>query len=134
MFAMKNCNRPRRRPRPRNPKDRGRGRARLAAALLLALLFHQAPALKADFTVQAGAFVEGFQDFVTVASGVDPTDGTTYIVGRNSANQAVLRKYDSSGGRLFWDGDGEVVTVTQINPKAMSVAVGTTNLYLVGGT
>src|SRR5262247_3028081 len=102
---MNICNRLRRRSRPRlrnAPKNRERAGLKAASILVLAvaLLIGAASTGRADFTVQAGAFVEGFQDFVTVASGVDPTDGTTYIVGRNSANQAVLRKYDSSGGRL----------------------------------
>ncbi len=106
------------------------------ALLLTSLLGVPAPTQSiADvFTVQAGAFVEGFQDFVTVASGVDPTDGTTYIVGRNNASQAVLRKYDSSGGRLIWEGaSSETVTIPQINPSAMAVTAGSTNIFLAGG-
>ncbi|MDB6034460.1 MAG: Cadherin, partial [Verrucomicrobiales bacterium] len=108
----------------------------LTALLLASLLGVTAPTASSaeSFTVQAGAFVEGFQDFVTVASGVDPADGTTYIVGRNSLSQAVLRKYDSSGGRLIWEGGtSETATLTQINPSGMSVSAGSTNLYLVGG-
>src|SRR5258707_15269741 len=106
---------------------------RLVLTLLLALTVAQSKA-DTNFIVQAGSFVEGFQNFVTVASGVDPADGITYILGRDNTTHVVLRKYDPSGARLFWDGDGEVVTLANLNPSALAVAAGGTKLFIACDT
>src|SRR6266446_6608850 len=93
---------------PRSHAPLARTLSRILPALLLALGSTPSSA-DTNFAVVAGSFVEGFQNFVTVASGVDPADGTTYILGHDNASHAVLTKYDSSGARLLSDGDGEVV-------------------------
>ncbi len=109
--------------------------SRLVFLLTLSLALAGAQSKAAtNFIVQAGSFVEGFQNFVTVASGVDPADGITYILGHDNAAHVVLRKYDPSGARLFWDGDGEVVTLANLNPSALAVAAGTTNLFIACDT
>ena len=90
---------------------------------------------RAQTNSSAGAFVEPLQ-FTTVDTVVDPTDGSTYVLGRNDSNQAILKKYDSSGTQIYFDGvtNNIDLTITGITPNAMTVAVGTTNLYIVGGS
>jgi hypothetical protein len=89
---------------------------------------------KAQTNSSAGAFVEPLQ-FTTVDTVVDPTDGASYVLGRNDSNQAILKKYDSSGAQVFFDNASSIdVTIDGITPNAITMAVGTTNLYIVGGS
>ncbi len=88
---------------------------------------------RAQTNSSAGAFVEPLQ-FTTVDTAVDPIDGSTYVLGRNG-NQAILKKYDSSGTQVFFDNATSIdVTISGITPTAITVGAGTTNLYIVGGT
>jgi hypothetical protein len=105
--------------------------------LLLSLISSVAAssALRADTNFSAGSFVEGLPGFISVASGVDPTDGTTYLVGRNDLNQAILKKYDSSGTQIVWDGTNVAdLVVGNISPTSVAIGVGTTNFYIAGGS
>ena len=109
--------------------------------LILALLAIVTPALAVPV---AGSFVEGLQGFIPVDTRVDssiatPTSGTTYLLGRDDANHAYLRKYGPSGAELTFDpvngGAAPIqVTLNGITPTALAVVSGSTNLYIVGGS
>lgn len=86
----------------------------------------------------AGAFVEPLPQFIAVDTRVDasigtPTSGTTYVLGRDDSNNAILRKYDASGAELAFDNGTNQVYISGITPTALAVVSGTTNLYIVGG-
>lgn len=87
---------------------------------------------RAQTNSSAGAFVEPLQ-FTTVDTAVDPTDGSTYVMG-NIGTQAILKKYDSSGTQVFFDNASSIdLTIDGITPTAITVGAGTTNIYIVGG-
>ncbi|MFM2296063.1 MAG: hypothetical protein RLZZ350_2476, partial [Verrucomicrobiota bacterium] len=95
-------------------------------------------ALAGRAAADAGAFVEPLQ-FITVDTRVDnssgtPTSGITYVLGRDESNNAILRKYDSSGAELTFTNGIVQLVVSNITPAALTVEAGTTNLYLVGGS
>ncbi|MGZ4961100.1 MAG: PA14 domain-containing protein, partial [Limisphaerales bacterium] len=91
-----------------------------------------ATSVRAQTNSSAGAFVEPLQ-FTTVDTVVDPTDGSSYVLGRNDLSQAILKKYDSSGTQIFFDGaTSQDITISGITPNAITIGVGTTNLYIVG--
>jgi hypothetical protein len=103
---------------------------------LLALLCGlSAITLRADTNYTAGSFVEALPGFVSVASAVNSADGVTYLVGKNDSSQAILKKYDSSGAQLFWEGTNVAnLVIAGITPSSIAVAAGTTNFYIAGGS
>ncbi|HKX62927.1 MAG TPA: PA14 domain-containing protein, partial [Verrucomicrobiae bacterium] len=106
--------------------------ARWCLALTLALL--PAAAWSAD------SFVDPLTGFEPVDAAVDPQDGMTFVLGKDSTGVATLRRYDNSGGESAWgtlagDGDGAVLErkLIGLTPVAMFVGAGTSNLFVVGG-
>ena len=90
---------------------------------------------RADTNFTAGSFVEALPGFVSVASGVNPADGVTYLVGKNDSSQAILKKYDSSGAQIFWEGTNvSDLYISGITPSSLAIGVGTTNFYIAGGS
>ena len=89
----------------------------------------------------AGSFVEGLQGFIPVDTRVDssfgtPTAGITYVLGYGTnVNSAILRKYDRSGAELTF-GTNVATALVELNLSGITpkgLAVGLTNLYIVGG-
>ena len=94
----------------------------------------------------AGSFVQEIQ-FPNKARIVDvrvdnsvgtPKTGITYVLATDTSS-AYLRKFDASGAAAFFITGTNVNSATNqivipgINPTAMMVAAGTTNLFLIGG-
>src|SRR5258706_10456836 len=111
----------------------------LLPGLLPILMFAWlAAGLAAKAVPVAGSFVEGLQGFIPVDTRVDssfgtPTAGTTYVLGRDDNQNAILRKYDASGAELtFNTGSGTNLMATNqvviggITPAGLAVVSGST--------
>src|SRR4051812_36275809 len=95
------------------------GKVLRPAFLLVFLAGMFAGAERVQATPVAGSFVEELQGFISVDTRVDTsvnklTSGTTYVLGRDDSNNAILRKYDASGAELSFTSGNTATNVVYI--------------------